>query len=686
MSVVTPLIDSSLLSGKTILISGNTKGQVVFRGQNGGSSLLDWTSSPIWSPASLSLQNLLFENGQSVSQSNFLNLQGAGSNPGFGSLSFRDCLFRNIRVNNPSRGGLLSFSADVLVDLTLTDTAFIGIAPVTSGGLGSAIVWGPVAVGSSFKIRGPTTTVANPTALFRGCRSQRGGAISLQGDWGQQVDIQDTTFDANVADEAGGALSTISSLASSGNNSLSMFACRFTGNLQGTQQTANDGVNLGGGALALSQGSIVISSSGPSSTRPCVFSNNGFGTTAFSALATRGGTAIRVTAASLDGDTQPIKSLIISNCQFTGNQATMLLTNGSPLFVTGGANEFSTAMPVFSGNSFIGNAVLDPSLSAGGIFYNIPDSRSATISASTLSSTGTVYDVILASGSMIFAGNNTIGRISANSVGSSLSVPSGAKLSLIPPSRTDSLLLGSGVTLTNQGTIEFAEVSEINGSSGSVVSPGTLYISRNVTSTTPIALSSSSTLKFGVRSATDFGVLTMVGTGLAVNGALLVMSEGGYTPPEGLPFIVVRASPLSGSFVSSTCPSGSSCSVSVSNSGVTVANTPSTTPPSSSSDNTGAIVGGVIGGVVALALILLLVLCCVQRKRKQVRQNVSLPNPAFESNTSPRIRAPGNISPKGTERPRAGTLSGDPSADATLLRLAATSAPSGNASVDSGAK
>lgn len=145
MPLTTPLIDSSLLSGKQILISGNTKGSVVFRGQVGGSAFLNWASSALWSPTALTLQNLVFANGQSVSGANFLSLQGSSStNLAFGSLTMQDCAFQNIRVNGLSSAGLLNFGTGVIVNVLITDSVFSDIAPVTSGGLGSAISWGPV--------------------------------------------------------------------------------------------------------------------------------------------------------------------------------------------------------------------------------------------------------------------------------------------------------------------------------------------------------------------------------------------------------------------------------------------------------------------------------------------------------------------------------------------------------------
>jgi hypothetical protein len=653
----------------------------VFKGQAGGASLLAWTSSAAWTAAALTLQNLVFDSGQSVGNSNFVDLQGTGTNNiAFGSLTFKDCTFQNIRVSNTIRGGLISVSAQADVALTFIDSAFLNIAPLVAGGLGSAIVWGPVAATSSFKIRGPTTTAANPTALFQNCRSKRGGAISLQGIWGQLVDIQDTTFKQNVADEAGGALSTISSLPSSASNALSLFGCVFISNVQGSAQTASDSVNLGGGALALSQGSVTISGNGPSSTTPCSFSGNGFGTTAFTALASRGGTAIRVTAMSVDQDAAPITALQVSNCAFSNNQATMLFTNGSPLFVIGDGSEFATSMPVFANNSFIGNGVLDPSISAGGIFYQNNDVRPAQLQSSILSSTGAVYDLIVASGSMVFgpSGATNIGRINAGpSV--RLTIQSNSNVTLIPPLQTNSVFLGNGASLSNEGTLIFAENSEVNGPTATMTSSGTMIVSRNVTMTTPLTLTSTSVLIFLVRSSTDYGVLTIVNGPIVVDGQLVITGEGSYVPSATDQFTVVRAGSVTGSFASSLCPSGSACTLVSTATGVAAVNT---APPPTSTTNVGAIVGGVIGGIVVLALIVLLIVFLFHRKRKQVRENVALPNPAFEGSTTagndtPPITAKGNVSPKATERPRTGTLSGDPTANATLNRLAATS-PSGS--------
>ena len=78
--------------------------------------------------------------------------------------------------------------------------------------------------------------------------------------------------------------------------------------------------------------------------------------------------------------------------------------------------------------------------------------------------------------------------------------------------------------------------------------------------------------------------------------------------------------------------------------------------------------GGVVGGIVVIALIVIIIV--VLTKRKNVRENVDLPNPAFDPSSDP----PPPISPKGRKasKLRAQSVSGDPNVDASLHRVAAT--------------
>lgn len=678
-----PLVNTTHLSGKTLTIRGATKGAATFRGDTVGgvtTTILDWATSVQWSAASITFQNLVFSNGQTSADKFLVRLAG-GTGGAFGSLQFIDCKFVNLKVNSPtSGGGLIRVDSFADVALTFQDTVFENIGPVTVGKAGSAIVWGPVSAAATLRVLGPTTTAASPTSVFKQCRSRLGGAISLQGTWGTLVDVRDTLFDGNIADEAGGAISTLSPLPGGGaSNVLTVVGCTFSNNVQGTLQTT-DATDLGGAAMAVSQGSVTVTA-GATAARVCLFSGNEFRASPTTASTTRGGSAIRVTAQPLDGDAAPLTGFNVTRCLFQSNSVTTLFSNGAPIFFVGTSAEVNamTNAPFFSGNTFVSNVVADATTSAAGIFYSVPDAaptaaRGANVQTSSFSSTAPNYDIVLGGGGMQFSGsngNNVVGRMRAAGT-STFFVASGSSLVLIPPLRTDSLLIGQ---MNNAGTIRFSEISEVNAAGGTLTSSGTLYVSRNVTMTASLVLTPLSVLQFGVRSAVDYGVLTVVGSVNAQGSVALVSEDGFFAPPDSTPTTlrVLRATSLTGQFSSSQCLQGSQCSLQADATGVTVTNT-----AAPSAVNVGAIVGGVIGGVVALALIVLIVVFCVMRKKKAVKRNVELPNPAFEMRPDEGNRSPKSIN--SVEKGRTGSVSGDPTANATLNRIAATS-PSSNSTM-----
>ena len=665
------LLELVSIQGKTLTIQGVTKGECIFMSA-ATTSLLQWDSVNTWVATHLTISQLNFKQGRTHSGKPFVGLTASDNlqTAAFGSLTFIETSFEQIQVNN-TEPGLIRVAQNAEVDLTLTNCVFDTIRPRTAGGAGGALVWGPVAPGAQLSISAPRTTADSPTGVFRKCLGRNGGAIALLGTWGRQVQISNVLFEENSADSAGGALSTLSTT-EQGNpaNQLRLFGCTFRNNIQGTGNTV-DATNYGGGALAFSQGQIEIS--GNPSTDPCLFAGNTFQRQATTASPSRGGSAIRVTT------TTALATFNVTDCIFSANSATLLNSIGAPIFFHGSLAHLTamTTKPTLVRTTFLDNVVVTSDSSASGLQFIITDdtvsptsANACIVEACTFSSANAErYDVIFTGAVVISGPLTSLGRIKALTNGK-LIVLQGAQLTLQPPSPTMAVM---GASLDNEigGTLLISESAQL---SGTVVNNGILQISRSVTALAPLVLGSTSSLRFGVRSATDFGRLT-IGSALPLSlaGGIVGVSEGGFTPTAAVEMDVIDATDggaVSGSFSSSSCLGlPGSCSVAVTSEGKVVF----TSGGDEGGAPIGAIVGGVVGGVLGLALLVIIIALIVRSKKSDtVRSQVELPNEAFDPASD--ARGSSLIAPKGGKatRIRAQSCSGDPSVDASLNRVATT--------------
>lgn len=353
---------------------------------------------------------------------------------------------------------------------------------------------------------------------------------------------------------------------------------------------------------------------------------------------------------------------------------------GAPIYVYGTSAEVNamSVKPTLTRVTFVGNRVITDDASAAGLQYIVPDAAVSPVNACVLQacsfSTDSPdrYDIIL-NGGMRFSGAapSIVGRIKAVPV-SAIFVDPGASLTLQPQSLSNSLDLGSSGTLINEGTLRFSELSLVQPPTATLTNRGTLYISRGTSMSSLLRLdATTSTLNFGIRSATDYGVLTTTNNPLLLAGAVGGVAEGGFAPAGPLVLnVIMTPGSVSGAFSSSSCSMlPGTCSASIEGTNMVVMRTagPGDVP-------IGAIIGAVVGGVVFLAIIILIV-ALVVRKRRTVKENVALPNPAFDPSVQDNeMPHRGQISPKGARalKMRSDSVSGDPSVDATLQRAAAT--------------
>jgi hypothetical protein len=272
-----------------------------------------------------------------------------------------------------------------------------------------------------------------------------------------------------------------------------------------------------------------------------------------------------------------------------------------------------------------------------------------------------------------------VGRIET-AANSRLFVAMDGLLTLRPPSSTDSILLAMSSSLENSGVVTFGEVSEINAGLGTVTNNGRLVVSRNVSMTSRLGLTGASAIEYGARSDTDFGVLKISQPGdLTLTGTLRGVSEGGYSPAgsRNYPMLLATgAGRLTGTFSSVTCVGlGATCDAIIQSDRVIFQS-----DPGSGGAPIGAIVGGVIGGILLIALIFIIIWLVRKKKSSKVKENVDLPNPAFDPTAENEKTMDAPKSPKSPKvgsnagKIRSESISGDPNAAASLSRVAVTSA------------
>lgn len=616
-----------------------TQGQTIFDGGGGvkPGRLLDWSSGfTTGSGCRVTIAKFVFRN---VRLSDSL-IRISGNN--HESLKFSECSFSDVTAQSTNGGSVIRVLGNTKISLSVSDCVFERCKSGSSAD-GGAILWGPVGLAAALVVDSPSGLSA-----FTGCSGKSGGAIALRSEWGVQVSIFDTTFTGCAALESGGAISTLSPTVGSPSNSALLFGCSFVDNQQGTvgAATVSDGRNFGGGAIAATQGRMLVRGASPG--HRCVFSGNFlskspaavsvFGT----ALLQGGGSAVLASATAGDGD-GALTGLELTSCEMIDNKGQVINMVGSALYVASQAADTDVPLmslkPSLSSMTFLNNdAVNGPS----GLHYMVPSTvaptllGSGSVAGSVFSSAPPLYDISV-SGGVVMGSAVSVGRLT---IGANSTVFVGGTLLIQPPDATNAVFMGAGAILSNQGTLlmqENVQISASTSAAASLVSSGTLSIVKQTTVLPPVSLSllqeaSAPLTKFVVRSDSDAARLT-VGSPVPLIGNIdvtLASSYAAVTPPVIITLLSSTA--LSGTFVANTCQGASGaaeCSFVYTPTEVqmTVAKlcegclevTPSPNGTGSGSrdgePNIGAIVGGVVGGIALIAIVVMVVFFLIVRKR-----------------------------------------------------------------------
>ena len=229
-----------LCTGVTFTYSGDQsftlEGQTGagFDGTGAGRRPLSFTGAS--SPTTLTLQNLIFENGDQPSAGGAVAFQGPYS------VTLDHDTFTNNQAS-PSAGGAVDVETTAVgTAVTLSNDTFSG-NQVGGGGSGGAVSIAQSGAGDSMTLSGDTFTSNQTTG------GGQGGAVEiLAGGAGQSLSVSGSTFTGNTTNSSGGAIDVFTG---------SPIAVTMTGNV-----FSGNAVNGCGSTCELDGGGVSINSSG----------------------------------------------------------------------------------------------------------------------------------------------------------------------------------------------------------------------------------------------------------------------------------------------------------------------------------------------------------------------------------------------------------------------------------------